>query len=130
MASEELPVASRQMRTWLSVKPKERSQASRAAKPSGVLARDLVESPLTHTQYDIEFGLSNINTKSSCQHGQHSDHRRASLSSMVEYSRPEETASGLPIILGCKLTSGRRGVSDTFDLHRQPQAQGPHLQHE
>src|SRR6266487_2888131 len=73
MASEELPVASRQMRTWLSVKPKERSQASRAAKPSGVLARDLVESPLTHTQYDIEFGLSNINTKSSCQHGKHRD---------------------------------------------------------
>jgi len=44
--------------------------------------------------------------------------------SMIEYGRPEETASDLPIILGCKLTSGRRGVSDTVGSAPQATSSG------
>ena len=49
---------------------------------------------------------------------------------MLEYSRREETACGLPIILGCKLLSGHERFQIPFDLHRKPQTEGSHLRNE
>jgi len=49
---------------------------------------------------------------------------------MVEYGRREETACGLPIILGCKLISGHERFQIPFDLRRKPQTEGSHLRNE
>ncbi len=104
--------------------------AIQGSKAISRIGKDLVDGALTQAQHDIEFRFGHINAHVGRPRGKDSDQRRASFKGMVEYSRREETACGLPIILGCKLISGHEGFQIPFDLHRKPQTEGSHLRNE